>query len=136
MDRMSEPSQPTSSKRPREEDTEASDSAQAKVKKVCCDAMKLVHDEEFWYEDGTIILVARDVEFRVYKGILADHSSVFADMFSLPQPTFLPSTAAPLDVPSVYLEDSPEDLRHILRALLPKKSATVHVSVKVFVVAL
>ncbi|RDX49028.1 hypothetical protein OH76DRAFT_1351489, partial [Lentinus brumalis] len=76
---------------------------------------------EFWYEDGTIILVARTVQFRVYKGVLADLSSVFADMFSLPQPTSsLP--AGPADCPFVHLEDSPEDLRHILRALFPKKT--------------
>lgn len=43
-------------------------------------------DAEFWYSDGNIILVARDVEFRVFKGILAEHSPVFRDMFSLPQP--------------------------------------------------
>ncbi|OJT09463.1 hypothetical protein TRAPUB_14066 [Trametes pubescens] len=74
-------------------------------------------DEEFWYDDGTIILVAGNVEFRVYKGILAENSSVFRDMFSLPQPPISSS-----DVPSsengcpiVHLSDSPEDLRHILR---------------------
>lgn len=38
-------------------------------------------DAEFWFEDGTIVLVARHVEFRVYKSILADHSPVFSDMF-------------------------------------------------------
>lgn len=38
-------------------------------------------DAEFWFEDGTIVLVARDVEFRVYKSILADHSPVFSNMF-------------------------------------------------------
>ncbi len=43
-------------------------------------------DNELWFEDRTVILVARDVEFRVYKGLLADHSPVFRDMFSLPQP--------------------------------------------------
>lgn len=42
-------------------------------------------DTEFWYDDGNIILVARDVEFRVFKGILAEYSPVFKDMCSLPQ---------------------------------------------------
>ena len=44
-------------------------------------------DHEFWYDDGTVILIARNVEFRIYKGLLSDHSSVFRDMFSLPQPS-------------------------------------------------
>lgn len=81
-------------------------------------------DEEFWYDDGTIILVAGNVEFRVYKGILAENSSVFRDMFSLPQP---PISSGSSDTPSpdngcpvVHLSDSPEDLRHILRVYTPK----------------
>lgn len=83
-------------------------------------------DEEFWYEDGSIILVARDVEFRVFKGILAEHSPVFRDMFSLPQPQgdASSSTGTSRDVehpcPIVHLSDSPEDLRHVLRAYMPK----------------
>ena len=41
-------------------------------------------DAQFWYEDGTVILVVHDVEFRVYKGVLVQHSLFFRDMFSLP----------------------------------------------------
>ncbi len=80
-------------------------------------------DLEFWYSDGNIILVARDVEFRVYKGLLADHSSVFRDMFSLPQPlTDAPSSSALEEstCPVVNLYDSPSDLRHVLRAYMPR----------------
>ena len=69
-------------------------------------------DDEFWFADGTISLVASGVEFRVYKGILEAHSPVFADMFSLPQPL---SDARPV----VHLTDSVQDLRHVLRALFP-----------------
>ncbi|OJT03173.1 hypothetical protein TRAPUB_6249 [Trametes pubescens] len=42
--------------------------------------MSLKRDEELWYEDGNITLVARDVEFCVFKGILAKHSPVFKDI--------------------------------------------------------
>lgn len=78
-------------------------------------------DGEFWYSDGNIILVARDVEFRVYKGILAEHSPVFRDMFSLPQPPEGASSVSgntPCDM--VHVSDSPEDLRHILRIYMAK----------------
>ncbi|OSD03866.1 hypothetical protein PYCCODRAFT_1365143 [Trametes coccinea BRFM310] len=78
----------------------------------------LVRDAEFWYDDGTIILIARDVEFRVYKGILAEHSPVFSDMFSFPQPP--PDPNAEPSCPVVHLSDSPEDLRHVLRVYMPK----------------
>ena len=72
-------------------------------------------DEEFWFDDGgTVTLVASGFAFRVYKGILATHSPVFADMFSLPQP---PSEADAV----VHLEDSAMELRHVLRALFTSK---------------
>lgn len=51
-------------------------------------------DQEFWYADGNIILLARDIEFRVYKCLLAENSPVFRDMFSLPQPPTASSAAA------------------------------------------
>ncbi|KAI0743007.1 hypothetical protein C8Q80DRAFT_948709 [Daedaleopsis nitida] len=79
-------------------------------------------DDEFWFEDGTVTLVARDVEFRVYKGLLASRSPVFRDMFSLPQPTTssdIPSTPVSLDVPRVHLTDSPDTFRELLRILTP-----------------
>ena len=80
-------------------------------------------DGEFWFEDGTVILVARDVEFRVYGGLLADHSPVLRNLFARPghpvrsvtkpgQPEFL--------CPVISLEDSPEDLRHVLRVYIPR----------------
>lgn len=80
-------------------------------------------DEEFWYSDGSVILVAQDVEFRVYKGLLAEHSPVFSDMFSLPQPPPASEPVATLSVdacPIVHLSDSSEDLRHVLHAYMPK----------------
>ncbi|KAH9925593.1 uncharacterized protein BXZ73DRAFT_103130 [Epithele typhae] len=43
-------------------------------------------DKELWFADGNLVLVARDVEFRVYQGPLAAHSPIFKDMLSLPQP--------------------------------------------------
>ncbi|OJT09460.1 hypothetical protein TRAPUB_14063 [Trametes pubescens] len=87
-----------------------------------------MRDAEFWFRDGNIVLVARDVDFRVYKGILADQSPVFDDMFSFPQPA--PFTPPRLELasssntdacPFVHLSDSPEDLRHLLRVCMPKK---------------
>ena len=74
-------------------------------------------DEEFWFPDGNVILLARGVEFRVYSGLLASHSPVFKDMFSLPQPADLPSAPCPV----VQMTDSPEDLRHILRVFMPSQ---------------
>ena len=73
-------------------------------------------DAQFWYEDGTVILVAHDVEFRVYKGVLVQHSLFFRDMFSLPQPQ--DADADPAPCPVVHLSDYPEDIRHVLEACM------------------
>ncbi len=80
----------------------------------------LERDAEFWISDGTVILVAMNVEFRFYRALLADHSPVFKAMFAAPHP----SRVAPIDkhqsiiCPVVQLTDSPEDLRHILSAYI------------------
>ena len=39
-------------------------------------------DAEFWFGDGTVILVAKDIEFRIYRGLLADYSPVFKAIFA------------------------------------------------------
>lgn len=86
-----------------------------------------MRDAEFWFDDGTVVLVARDIGFRIYKGILTKNSPVFHDMFSFPQPqasTSPPSLSAAADpCPIVYLPDSPEDLRHILRVCMPNSGS-------------
>ncbi|KAH9941831.1 uncharacterized protein BXZ73DRAFT_41734 [Epithele typhae] len=82
----------------------------------------LVKDAEFWFEDGSIILIAGDVVFRVYKGVLASASPVFADMFSLPTPGPRPAVDG---CPVVNLQDSADDVRRLLRLVMPKNGACV-----------
>ena len=79
-------------------------------------------DEEFWFYDGTIILVVEGVEFRISKGLLTEHSHIFRDMFSLP------STGATSDdeyvgsCPVVHLpSDATRDWRHVLRLYMPRR---------------
>ena len=81
----------------------------------------LKKDEEFWFEDGNLLLVARDVQFRVYQGPLVAHSPVFQDMLSLPQPaedSVHRERHGDPSCPTVPLIDSPEDLRHFLRVFM------------------
>lgn len=77
----------------------------------------LLHDDEFWLEDGNIVLVTRNVGFRVYRALLAAQSTIFADTFAASSSTTDESYAG---CPLVHLSDSPEDLRHLLRVLIPK----------------
>lgn len=80
-------------------------------------------DGEFWFDDGTVILVARNIEFRVYKGVLVGLSSVFKALFARQHPLRnvhmdgVPSFPCPV----VQVSDSPEDLRHLLRACFSKQ---------------
>ncbi|RPD54023.1 hypothetical protein L227DRAFT_556949 [Lentinus tigrinus ALCF2SS1-6] len=80
-------------------------------------SVELKHHEEFWFHDGNIVLITGDTGYRVYQGLLSSQSTVFQDMFS--------SSIARHDelyegFPIVRLSDSPQDLAHFLRVLLPK----------------
>ena len=76
------------------------------------------HDTEFWMEDGNLVLLAGKVAFRVYRGLMAVQSPVFASMFLVADSGASKSVEG---CPAVCLSDSPEDLRHLLRALLPSQ---------------
>ncbi|KAF8815594.1 hypothetical protein BYT27DRAFT_7128770 [Phlegmacium glaucopus] len=41
---------------------------------------------DFWFYDGSIILSVESCLFRVHQTILANHSEIFADLFTVPQP--------------------------------------------------
>ena len=72
-------------------------------------------DTEYWYSDGTVILLARaEVAFRVHRGILADHSTVFGDLFTVSQPQ---GGEWYEDCPIVNLSDGPGEVRWLLRAV-------------------
>ena len=81
---------------------------------------QLQRDQEFWLADGNLVIVAEDTAFRVYRGLLAAQSTVFANMFA----TVASPTADEVfdGCPVVRLFDSSHDLRHLLRTLLPKTS--------------
>ena len=81
----------------------------------------LQHDEEYWLEDGNIVLVAGGVAFRVYRGLLASQSTVFADMFGS---SCARENEMEEGCPVVHLSDSPIDVRHLLSFLLPKTRRT------------
>ena len=79
-------------------------------------SLQLERHLEIWFGDGNIVLVARSTAFRIYRGLLASQSDVFSDMFasatSSPNQTFD-------GCPIVHLSDSPSELVHLLRVLLP-----------------
>ena len=83
-------------------------------------ALDLKRHEEFWFEDGNVVLVAQNTAFRVFRSLLAEHSTVFADMFA----TSTPTTGETYDgCPVVRLSDSPHELTHLLRIIIPTKNS-------------
>lgn len=76
---------------------------------------ELQQNEEFWFSDGSIILVIEDVAFCVHKSILGKHSKVFADLFTIPQP--LNGVEKIGNIPAVRLDDGLDDFTDVLRAL-------------------
>ncbi|KAL7283054.1 hypothetical protein ACG7TL_002478 [Trametes sanguinea] len=71
-------------------------------------------DPDLWFDDGNIVLLCRDVAFRVYRGLLTRHSVIFRDLFSMAQP----STSETMEsCPVVHISDPPDDLRHLLKVM-------------------
>lgn len=77
-----------------------------------------------WFEDGNVVLQAENTQFRVYRGILCASSSIFKDMFSIPQPP-LSKERLVEGCPVVYLPDSAIDVQYVLEALCQRRSAIV-----------
>ena len=69
---------------------------------------------DFWFNDGSVILVSGNVAFKVHKGQLSRHSEVFGDLLSVPQP---PDEATFENCYIVELHDSPVDLWYLLKSL-------------------
>ncbi|KAI0686100.1 hypothetical protein C8T65DRAFT_154055 [Cerioporus squamosus] len=78
-------------------------------------------DDEFWFDDGTIVLVIQDTEFRVYRGLLQDRFPMFKELLSLPQPAIC-NTEDQCDYqcPVVHLCDYARDWRNVFRLYMPR----------------
>lgn len=69
----------------------------------------------FWLDDGNIILRTSKTQFRVHKSVLKMHSTVFEDMFSVPQPVDQPTFDG---CPFVVLTDDDDKDWELLLATL------------------
>ena len=68
-------------------------------------------DSELWLLDGTVIIVAQDTAFRVYKRALIQRSEAFCKLFSSGRNTNIQIIDG---CPVVRVSDSPEDIRPLL----------------------
>ncbi|KAJ7751690.1 hypothetical protein B0H16DRAFT_1691275 [Mycena metata] len=72
--------------------------------------------EELWFSPDVVILRADTRIFRVFAAILKAQSSVFADMFTFPQPPSAEMESID-GFPVVELHDKPEDVEVFLKAI-------------------
>jgi len=76
---------------------------------------------EFWFHDGSVVLQAQSTQFRVHMTVLSLHSTVFRDMFSMPQPAEAELTIE--GCPIVHVSDTAQDVGfmfHTLYKLVPR----------------
>ncbi|TCD61647.1 hypothetical protein EIP91_008135 [Steccherinum ochraceum] len=72
--------------------------------------------ETLWFEDGSVVIVAEEVGFRVYKGVLSRCSDVFKDTFSMPQRA--ESSQERFEgCPVVRVQDSARDMERFLEVV-------------------
>ncbi|KAJ7684176.1 hypothetical protein DFH06DRAFT_1138 [Mycena polygramma] len=80
------------------------------------EASSMERVDALWFPDGNIVLSAHGVLFRVFKGILAARSPVFAEMLRQDG-----ADAAEMEMmdgcPVLHLDDSPADAMYFLKAL-------------------
>jgi hypothetical protein len=50
------------------------------------DRSQWIPDKNYYFEDGSIVILAEIHLFRVHRGVLSLNSELFKDMFSFPQP--------------------------------------------------
>ncbi|KAI0334317.1 hypothetical protein GY45DRAFT_1318315 [Cubamyces sp. BRFM 1775] len=86
----------------------------------------ILHDPDFWFNDGNIVIVAknhhadaRPTGFRVHMGVMSRHSEVFKDLLcqSLPRPKEGEGSVTIEGCPQMLVTDSYFDFTHLLHAL-------------------
>lgn len=78
----------------------------------------LTRNTEFWFLDGNIVLIAGKMAYRVHKGVLADISPVFREMFFGAHPLLVLGDARSFDnCPSVHLFEAEDEVEQLLNII-------------------
>lgn len=83
----------------------------------------LVKHSDLWFTDGSVILRAENIIYRVHISQLSRHSMFFRDLFTLPQgcQADVPHNDNDTNVlegcPVIHLHDTAEDVSNLLTAL-------------------
>jgi hypothetical protein len=79
------------------------------------DGVAFTQSSKFWFKDGNIILQVGTTRFKVHQGVLARHSPIFDDLFSMPQPEAVRAESG-TECPLLVIHDHPEDIEFALEA--------------------
>ena len=85
-----------------------------KSKKVVVVESPIVRHPEFYFSDGSVIIIVERTAFRVHQSILARHSEVFSGLWEVPQPSKVDLYDG---CPSMHLTDSVDDFVDVMRVL-------------------
>ena len=96
-------------------DSEAIRRTRKRARTSDSDSSDFTKSPDFWFPDGSVVIQAHTTQFRVHMSILSLHSTVFRDMFEIPQPeNGEPSVEG---CPLVQVSDSVEDFTVMLSAM-------------------
>jgi len=87
----------------------------AKSKQVMVPEPPVVRHHEFYFSDGSVVIIVERTAFRIHQSILARHSEVFNTLWEVPQP---PSVDVYDGCPAVYLSgDAVDDFVDVMRVI-------------------
>lgn len=69
---------------------------------------------DFYFPDGSVVLIVENTALRIHQSVLARHSEVFSGMFDVPQPSDVDTYDA---CPTVVLQDSLDDVVDVMRVI-------------------
>ena len=86
-----------------------------KSKQVTVPEPPIVRHHEFYFSDGSVVIIVERTAFRVHQSILARHSEIFSGLWEVPQPSRMEIYDG---CPSVHLSgDSVDDFVDVMRVL-------------------
>ncbi|KIM34917.1 hypothetical protein M413DRAFT_32915 [Hebeloma cylindrosporum] len=86
-----------------------------KSKQVMAPEPAIVRHHEFYFSDGSVVIIVERTAFRVHQSILARHSEVFNGLWEVPQPSRMEVYDG---CPSMHLSgDSVDDFVDVMRVI-------------------
>ncbi|CUA70824.1 hypothetical protein RSOLAG22IIIB_09163 [Rhizoctonia solani] len=101
----------------------------ANAEATACD--NAPRDPDYYFEDGSIILLLEDVLFKVHATLLKSQSQVFEDMFAMPAGNVSSRTEGTSDQdPVIIPQVKPSQFRNLLKMLYSPASSAFHDSIR------